>query len=219
MRPIVSSARSHWVRRALAAFAGGLIFSISISPAFAQIPVSPLTLSKTSIVHFVPVAPTGDTREGSCWSNSIAASRHDAWRCTVGNAIHDPCFTVPPNHDRLVCDADPALKTGGFLLKLIKPLPKTSHLTSRTEPWILKLADGSICEAITGTVSAVNGQPARWSCAIHVRDQVRSAGVVTTVTPGKIWMADRYSESAVGNPLTASSKVEAEKVPVKTIWQ
>jgi hypothetical protein len=219
MRTIVSSARSRRPKRALAVFAGALIFSVSISPASAQTPVSPLTLSETNIVRFVPMAPTEDTREGSCWTNSIAVSRHDAWRCSVGNAIHDPCFTIPPNHDRLVCDADPALKTGGFLLKLIKPLPKTSHVTGRAEPWILKLADGSICEVMTGTLSAVNGQPARWSCAIHIRDEVRPAGVVTTVTPGKIWMADRYSESAIGNPLTASNKVEAEKVPVKTIWE
>lgn len=220
MRPIVNSARCHRPRRLLAAFAGALIFSGSSYPASAQTPVSPLTLSETNIVHFVPQAPAGDTREGSCWSSSIAAStRHDAYRCSVSNAIYDPCFTIPPNHDRLVCGADPALKTGGFLLKLIKPLPRTSHVARRAEPWILKLADGSICEAMTGTLPAVNGQPARWSCAIHIRDEVRAAGMVTTLTPGKIWMADRYSESDVGNPGAASSKVEAEKVPVKTIWE
>ena len=219
MRRFVARDRNHRPARSLA-IAAALIFSASISPVLAQAPVSQLSMSETNIVHFVPSVPTGDTREGFCWTRSIAVpARHDAFRCTVDNGIHDPCFIVPPNHDRLVCGADPALKKDGFLLKLTKPLPKTSHLARGKEPWILKLADGSICEAMTGTLPAVNGQPARWSCAIHIRDQVRPAGVITTLTPGKIWMADRYPESAIATPGQASSKAEAEKVPVKAIWE
>jgi hypothetical protein len=216
MRRFVTPSRS---RRALA-IGAALIFSASISPALAQAPVSQLSMTVTNIVHFAPSATTNDMRAGFCWTSSIAApARRDAYRCTVDNGIHDPCFIVPPNHDRLVCDADPALKKDGFLLKLTKPLPKTSHLARRKEPWILKLADGSICEAMTGTMPSVNGQPARWSCAIHIRDQVRPAGVVTTLEPGKIWMADRYPESAIATPGQESEKVEPEKVPVKTIWE
>ena len=219
MRRSAARSRNQPLRRALA-IAAALIFSAPISPALAQAPVSQLSMSKTEIVHFVPSAPANDTREGFCWTHSIAASaRRDAFRCTVDNAIHDPCFIVPPNRDRLVCDADPALKKDGFLLKLTKPLPKPSHVPRRMFPWILKLGDGSICETMTGTLPAVNGQPGRWSCAIHIRDQVRPAGVVTTLTPGKIWMADRYPESAIATPGQAPSKVEAEKVPVKMIWE
>jgi len=219
MRRFVARARSHRPRRVLA-IAEALIFSAAIFPALAQAPVSQLSMRETSIVHFVPSAPANDTRGGSCGSRSIAApARHDAFRCTEDNEIHDPCFIVPPNHDRLVCGADPALKKDGFLLKLTKPLPKNSKPAHKKEPWILKLADGSICEPMTGTVPAVNGHTARWSCAIHIRDQVRPAGVVTTLTPGKIWIADRYPESAIATPGQAPSKVEAEKVPVKMIWE
>src|SRR5260370_28833106 len=147
-------------RRALA-IGAALIFSASISPAFAQAPVSQLWMSALNIVHFVPSAPTNDTRGGFCWTSSIAApARHDAYRCTVDNGIHDPCFILPPNHDRLVCDADPALKKNGFLLKLTKSLSKTSHLARSKEPWLLKLADGSNCEAMTGTMPA--GYCAAW---------------------------------------------------------
>ena len=219
MRRFVVRARSYRPARLLA-IAVALIFPVSISPAQAQAPVSQLSMSETSIVHFVPSAPANDTREGFCWTPSIAAfTRRDACRCSVGNEIHDPCFRVPPIGDRLVCDADPALKKDGFLLKLTKPLPEPSHVPRRMVPWILKLADGSICETMTGTLPAVNGQPARWSCAIHIRDQVRPTGVVTTLTPGKIWIADRYPESAIPTPGQASSKVDAEKVPVKMIWE
>ena len=219
MRRFTARARNHRPACVLSITAA-LIFSGSISQAFAQAPVSQLSMGNTIVVHFVPSVPTGDTRGGSCWTRSIAApARHDAFRCTVDNEIHDPCFIVPPNHDRLVCGADPALKKDGFLLKLTKPLPKNSKPAHKREPWILKLADGSICETMTGTLPAVNGQPARWSCAIHIRDQVRPAGVVTTLEPGKIWMADRYPESAIATPGQESGNVEAEKVPVKVIWE
>jgi hypothetical protein len=132
----------------------------------------------------------------------------------VDNAISDPCFTVAANHERLVCGANPALKTTGFTLKLTKPLPKSSRLEHRAEPWLFRLADNSICEAMTGTLPVVNGEPARWSCAIHIRDQVRPVGVVTKLMQGKIWMAEKFPQSAVG-----TQGAKPEKIPVKAVWE
>lgn len=184
--------------------------------ACAQVPASPLIVTTTSVIRFAPEIPHGDVREGSCWTDSIAVTRAGAWRCMVGNAISDPCFTVASkgNREQLVCDADPALKRAGFVLKLTKPLPRSSSRHQRAEPWIFRLADNSICEAMTGTLSLVNGEPARWSCAIHVRDQVRPSGVVTALIPGKIWMAEKFPESAIG-----TQRAVAQKVPVKTVWE
>ena len=179
----------------------------------AQVPVSPLIISETSVIRFAPTVPSGDVREGMCWTESIAVTRSGAWRCMVDNGISDPCFMIPGNRDQLVCGANPALKTDGFVLKLTKPLPKSSH-PQNAEPWIFRLADNSICEAMTGTLPAINGEPARWSCAIHIRDQVRPAGVVTKLTPGKIWLADKFPESAVG-----TQGATPEKVPVKALWE
>ena len=182
----------------------------------AQVPASPLIVTETKVIRFAPAVPRGDVREGSCWTDSIAVTRPGAWRCMVGNAISDPCFTMASkgNREQLVCDADPALNRPGFVLKLIKPLPRSSSRHQRAEPWIFRLADNSICEAMTGTLSLVNGEPARWSCAIHVRDQVRPSGVVTELIPGKIWMAEKFPESAIG-----TERAVAEKVPVKTLWE
>ena len=181
----------------------------------AQMPDSPLSIGGTKIIRFAPKVPSGDTQEGSCWTESIAAPRAGAWRCSVGNAISDPCFTVAGNRQQLVCGADPALKTDGFPLKLTQPLPKSSPARDRkAEPWIFQLSDGSICEAMTGTLSPVNGEPARWTCALHNRDQIRPRGLVTALTPGKIWMADKFPESAIGK-----QGVVPEKVPVRVIWE
>ncbi|MGB8683848.1 MAG: hypothetical protein WCD12_13260 [Candidatus Binatus sp.] len=185
----------------------------------AQVPVSPLTIIETKVIRFVPAIPSGAAQEGSCWTESIAITRPGAWRCTVGNGISDPCFPVTAKSDELVCGADPALNTEGFVLKLSKPLPESSSREMKPEPWIFRLADNSICEAMTGTLPAVNGEPARWSCAVHIRDQVRPDGVVTALTPGKIWMADKFPESAISIPGSGAAKVEPEKVPVKVVWE
>jgi len=181
----------------------------------AQESASPWSIGGTKVIRFAPKAPSGDVQEGSCWTESIAVSRAGAWRCSVGNAISDPCFEIRENKRELVCGADPALRVDGFVLKLTKPLPKSSLPAERkAEPWIFQLADGSICEAMTGTLSPVNGEPARWACALHNRDQIRPRGLVTALTPGKIWMADKFPESAIG---TMGAK--PEKIPVLIVWE
>jgi hypothetical protein len=196
------------------AFLASFVLMFFAASARAQMPVSSLTVSQTSVIQFMPAVPSGDVREGSCWTESIAVGRSGAWRCKVGNSISDPCFAIPANPGELVCDANPALKTTGFVLKLTMPLPKSSRTDRNSGPWVFRLADNSICEAMTGTLSPVNGEPARWSCAIHIRDQVRPDGLVTKLTPGKIWMADKFPESARGQ-----NRIEPTKVPVKMIWE
>ena len=114
----------------------------------------------------------------------------------------------------MVCGANPALKRAGFVLELTKPLPKSSLKEQKPQPWLFALADGSICEAMTGTLAPVNGEPARWACAIHAGDQITPSGLVTGLEPGKVWMADTFAESAIGK-----QGVEPRKVAVKTIWE
>ena len=196
------------------AFLASLVLLFCATFVQAQEPVSPLTVSETGVIRFTPTVPSSDVRRGLCWTESIAVTRSVAWRCMVDNGISDPCFTIPAKQDELVCGANPALKTDGFVVKLTKPLPKSSHPNRKPQPWEFRLADNSICEAMTGTLPAVNGEPARWSCAIHIRDQVRPAGVVTKLTPGKIWMADKFPQSAIG-----TQGATPEKVPVKVVWE
>jgi hypothetical protein len=187
---------------------------LNAAPVRAQMPATSLIVSGTKIIRYAPALPSGTAQEGSCWTESIAVTRKGAWRCSVGNAISDPCFTVAGNSEQLVCGADPALREKGFALKLSKPLPKSSSREQKAQPWIFQLSDGSICEAMTGTLSPVNGEPARWECAIHVRDQVRPRGLVTAITPGRIWMADKFPHSAIG-----TEGAKAERIPVRTIWE
>jgi hypothetical protein len=194
-----------------------LVHPMAITKSFAQVPTA---VTETAVTIFVPPLPTGAEREGSCWTTSIAVTRPGAYRCTVGNSIEDPCFAVPPNPDKLVCGANPILKKDGFVLKLTKPLPTNALPPSASpEPWLFKLADGSSCVAMTGTLVAVNGEPARWSCAMYVRDQIRRMGVVSKLTPGKVWMAERFSEKSIPRPGSDMRKVIGDSIPVKEIWE
>jgi hypothetical protein len=179
--------------------------------------------AETQVVFFTPAIPPGKPQEGSCWTRSIAVDRPGVWRCTVGNAIHDPCFQVPPNPDQLVCDADPALGKSGFVTKLTKALPpETAPPAVWPSPWIMKLADGSVCEPYTGTRPAVNGEPAPWFCIKPgVPPSPRTNSLVTKVNPGEVWTVDRYAESAasMGPPNSERRRVEAQVVPVLKVWQ
>jgi hypothetical protein len=191
-------------------FLASLLLMLCATSVRAQMPVSPLTITDTKIVRFAPTLPGGDAQEGWCGSESLMVTRHGAWRCSVANAIHDPCFQVPKNHEQLVCDADPAPKAEGFVLKLMKPLPDSPHRDRKPEPWVFRLADNSICNAAL----SANGQPRRWKCTVYIRDQVRPDGVVTLLTPGKIWMADKFPVSGIG-----TQGAKPEKIPVKMIWE
>jgi hypothetical protein len=180
-------------------------------------------LRATEVIFYVPSMPAGTPQDGSCWTGSIAAPRPGAWRCSVGNAIHDPCFQVPPHRDELVCGADPALGKNGFPLKLTKPLPASGALASAIgQPWIMQLADNSICEAMTGTLPSVGGNPARWSCFLpppRVGEHPKTVGYVTEVRRAKIWTVLRYTPEMIGAPPDASRRIRAQTVIVRKVWE
>jgi hypothetical protein len=179
----------------------------------------------TEVNFFTPAVPTGAPREGSCWTRSIAVTRPGAWRCMIGNAIHDPCFQAPPHRGVVVCDADPATGEAGFVLKLTKPLPEeTPPAYEQAEPWLMQLADGSVCAPFTGTMPLVGGDAARWYCfdpSVPMRNAARSRGLVTKIhRVGAIWTVDRYAESQAGPPgAGAERRVRAQRVGVVKVWE
>lgn len=179
--------------------------------------------TETQVTFFTPAVPSGPAREGSCWTRSIAVDRPGAWRCRVGNEIHDPCFQLPPLEKEVVCDANPVLGKSGFVMKLTKRFPESKAPPAQwPSPWILQLADGSICEPFTGTRPAINDEPAGWSCIKPgVEPSPRTNSLVTKVHPGKVWTADRFAESAatMGNPAMSHKRVQAQVVPILKVWE
>lgn len=191
---------------------------------FCTVASSAQVVKHTEINTFKPVLPTNaKIVSGSCWTSSIAVNRSNAWRCTVGNAIHDPCFTTS-NKNQLVCDADPVLHKTGFILQLTKPLPEPNMKTTVVNPWILQLADGSVCKPYTGTMPITDKGGIAFYC-YHANEKPNPTAkcytglLADSVKQGKVWTATlvTYCSSPQSQRGLAAQKVE--QVPVKTVWQ
>ena len=107
------------------------------------------------------------SKAGYCWVGTLTSRRRDGWRCSVGNYIHDPCFSSAQNPGIVVCPDAPWLKTG-VRIRLTKPLPRVygnrSAPSLRLQPWAIELYDGRRCLFSTGATSAVEGQRLNYFC-------------------------------------------------------
>jgi hypothetical protein len=107
--------------------------------------------------------------QGTCFGPSVASSgRVDAWRCTVGNAIHDPCYqNVMGDSKTLVC-ADAPWQASGMLLTLASPLPEVNRKpvsVKDTQPWAIELSNGQRCTLFTGATAPIAGMRITYGCS------------------------------------------------------
>jgi hypothetical protein len=197
---------------------------------------------RTEIIDFTPAVPNAPQREGSCWISSIALPRAGAWRCMIGNAIFDPCFTTTDISDAVICGANPATSDTGFLMRLTKPLPSASPVaSSRLSPWIVELAIGqgqvpgpyampppkTFCSALTGTMPAVDGLAVPYSCwEVNVESKPElgdmQIGLLDDFKPGRVWTVTQVT--FVVNPKPAPNqppfKLTGKKtIALERIWQ
>jgi len=182
------------------------------------------TLQPTEVIHYIPNFSASGTavQNGSCWTNSIAEPyRTDAWRCTVGNSISDPCFEVQNTKD-LFCGMNPGdqTATSAFVLKLTQPLPSpevTSSTTSSSWAWAVMLTDGTYCTPFTGTRPfAASGEAAYYACNSKnpteefIFNDLNSSSSIWTATVGSL-----SKSTSTYPPAIESMKI----VPVETVWQ
>ena len=159
-----------------------------------------------------PGPPTGEPREGSCWTNSLAVWRADAWRCAVGNEIHDPCFSAD---DGVICGADPMTGATGFALTLTEPLPAAeAPPDAATHAWLVELADGTVCGFATGATGGVGDERINYLCPSP--DPGQQVVILGDLQPGMVWMAHRAAVSGGMPNLTVN---EDSVVPIRTIWK
>ncbi len=179
----------------------------------------------TQIIEYVPAIPASSTPvlSGSCWTNSIAAPfRSDAWRCTVGNSISDPCFQIPNNTSSLLCNVNPTITdaTSTFVLKLTKPLPAPDVPPGLPPPswaWLVELQGGTRCTPFTGTLPiTATGDAANYGCApgplgtdVMIFNGLNTSSSAWTAEIGTI------AEMTSSLPIMVSSST----VRVATVWQ
>jgi hypothetical protein len=105
---------------------------------------------------------------GSCFSGSAADPRSDAWRCSIGNKLVDPCFSDPNAHTWVACPSDGTpFGLGVIRIKLTKPLPtklRNHGSAGKGNPWSVKLAGGKVCTFLTGATFTFHGKRANYGC-------------------------------------------------------
>jgi len=132
--------------------------------------------SHTEIKLFEPWNPHGlsigiavtEKLTGNCFAESAASpSRSDAWRCSAGNLIQDPCYMqIMGDQKQLACARDP-WSANVNLLTLESTPPESKRKEVRRDvslPWALELGDGSRCTLMTGGTFAAAGMRANYGC-------------------------------------------------------
>ncbi len=171
-----------------------------------------VTLTATQVITYTPGLPTGEPQAGNCWTSSLAVWRADAWRCTVGNEIYDPCFS---SGESVICGADPKTPTLGFALTLTEPLPAPEVAQDAARhAWLVELADGTVCGYATGATGGVGGERFNYLCPSP--DPSQQVVILGDLQPGVVWMAHR---AVVSGGMPNLVIVESAMAPVRTIWK
>lgn len=184
-----------------------------------------LALTNTKVIFYQPTLAkmsqsTSVSKEGSCWVNSIAVMRADAWRCSIKNQIYDPCFSGVDFPGWIVCDADPSKNAQGFWVKLIKPLPSREKIKPPLiNIWMLKLTDGSVCQPFTGTLPFIPEKKRvtviSYGCSSSSSNNL--VGIVeNSIKPGAVWRVQKISYSS-GGLVPKINKIQ--EVTVDTVWR
>jgi hypothetical protein len=106
---------------------------------------------------------------GKCFADSGASpTRPDAWRCSAGNAILDPCYQdILGAGKELACAVEGPWSQRVILLTLTEPLPTGSRkeITRKASlPWAIELANGKHCALFTGAMPPVAGMRINYGC-------------------------------------------------------
>jgi hypothetical protein len=173
-------------------------------------------ISNTEVIQYAPpeILPK-NIKNGSCWTNSLATSRSDAWRCLDDNFILDPCFSLSQS-GKVICPNNPAKENDAIVLKLDKPLPEPDIEYNFIRPyqgaWYVELRDGSFCLWIVGASAFVGDERANYLC--------ESGGyLMGELREGEIWTAKKAVLSEP-DPQSHDFTIESsEDVSIKKAWQ
>jgi hypothetical protein len=152
---------------AVGLFVGALVPALAASAAV--LPLASASTTKTTVKTFsvygangrvVPGLKVPFFGTGYCWTGSLHVS--GAYRCFLGNQVHDPCFAHGAKPDTVVCVASPWSTAVEVVLK--KKLPKPATLPATSIPWAVQLANGTRCVTQSGTTSKVAQVTMVYSC-------------------------------------------------------
>jgi hypothetical protein len=105
---------------------------------------------------------------GTCFTTSLVTTRSDAFRCSSGNNLYDPCFFV--NQTQVLCPTNGPWSNAGLLLNVpsLPNNPGGSDQGTGGQPWAIQLADGSKCQEVSGATNQIAGQRLGYFCGAGV---------------------------------------------------
>ncbi len=169
-------------------------------------------ITATQVITYAPEPPSGEPQAGNCWTNSISVWRADAWRCMVGNMIYDPCFSTDAG---VICGANPMSPTATFALTLTEPLPAPDAPQDMgASAWMVKLADGAVCEFATGATGGVGDERINYFCPSPTPGE--SVVILGDLQPGQVWTAHR---AVITGNMPDLQVLESSMEPIATVWR
>jgi hypothetical protein len=109
------------------------------------------------------------TRRGKCDFGSAIVTRWDAWSCTAGGRVYDPCFSSTRTETGAIVACLPSPWANTTLIELTRPLPlDLSHVTGdprRHTPWAVVLGTGERCHLTATRLGSIAGVPVSYVCA------------------------------------------------------
>jgi hypothetical protein len=165
------SQTQHGLRRVTTLLLFGCLVCSALIVTAAALATSEVT--KTKVVVYSPFTINGTlsngvnvirTVSGSCWEASISSVRPDAWRCTSGNEIFDPCYSGTAKS--VAC---PRSWSGDRVVRLVltKRLPVNANPplnTNKSDPLRIALANGVRCGFSGGATGTVAGHRLNYYC-------------------------------------------------------
>ncbi len=186
------------------------------TPASDIVPADGSATTETEVVRYEPAALEADVdaERGECFSESLAAAgRSDAARCSMVNSIFDPCFVVGDDATLMECEPDPIAGTPGTYLSLAEPWPGAEgEDLEETQPWLLQVADGTVCGFLTGATGGLDGERLNYGCT----NRELILGHPQTGEDGGPWTAEFVSGSVGQDGFQADNRhIEG----IATVWR
>ena len=136
-------------------------------------------LTPTAVATYSPFAPAVRTAPGysvaplagaTCATASFVVAASGAFRCSVRDRIHDPCYLDPtastPPAPVVDCATSPWVPR---IVRLHLAAPPVPALAAPPDlaPWALQLASGRRCVRTTGATTTVRGRRLSYVCDGH----------------------------------------------------
>lgn len=154
-----------------------VLFLIAVHLAPRALAADPPQPARTEIKLFTPFGVKGladglqisDKLSGKCFAGSAASpTRPDAWRCSAGNAILDPCYQrIMGDEKQLACPVEGPWPQKVVLLTLTDALPNEPRKEMPREsalPWAVELSNGKRCSLLTGATAPMAGMRINYGC-------------------------------------------------------